>query len=410
MISTRKKTSMVSVAAILSFMLIAQLPAHYISANASPTNTITSDEEFENKVPYIPPHPQDSVQQDLIQRALNVEGVKSWSPIGWEPSVEWYGDSEPTPHWTKAIVKLKLAPGNGSPKYTCSENWIASIEFDLETNKITKEEYPSENNRECHKGSIEFEKPSQNARFVEESIPNMIPTADAGHTFLIGTQESVATANRYGAFALISTPQIDDANIWNEMNWYVSHTLNQDFGSPTPSFLQVGYLLTTLDGCTGCNITPDAAQFVYVDSSYWGDAQPRKISMTYTENNNAIAYIICDAGSKIKERIWHNGNFFSRDSSVDCGTKTTNITTDNSVFFENANTNTSSTWADEIETSVKAWNAKEYTSTTSYQNWADSLNKKKNCSGSFSSTTLISGNLKAGGTATWSLSSMDAAC
>lgn len=408
MTSIKKRTSIATIAAFLSVILMAQMPAYTASVNAVTPDTITSDEEFESKLPYIPPHPEESVQQNLIQRALDVEGVKNWSASGWEPSIDWYGVSDPTPHYTKAIVQLKLAPGKGTPKYTCSENWVASVEFDLKTDQITKADFPSENNRECHKGNIELGPIKQSAEI--EPQPNLIPQAAALHTFLTAQQSSVATNNRYGAFTYLSTPQIDDANIWTEMNQYVSHTLNQDFGSPTPSFLQVGYILTTVAGCTGCNISADAAQFAYVDSAYWGDYQPRKINITYNENNSAIAYIICDTGTKIKERLWSNGNFFSRDSSVDCGTKVTTDPYNNSVFFENANTNTSSTWADEIETSVKAYTAKEYTSTSSYSNWASSANKKVDCSAGKTSTTLISGSLASAGTATWSLSTMDAAC
>jgi hypothetical protein len=391
-------------------MLIVQLPAN--SNNTA--NAIVSDAVFEEKLPYIPPVPETSIQDSLIQRALNVEGVKNWSVSGWEPSIDWYGVSEPTPHWTKAIVQLKLDNGKGSPKYACSEGWVSSIEFDLESNKITKEDYPTEQKRACYKGDIVLERPSQQIQSGDleiQSMPSFIQTADAAHTFLLGTQQSVSTNNRYGAFAYISTPSIDNANIWTEMNQYVAHTINQDFATSPATFLQVGYLLTTVSGCSGCGITADDAHFAYVDEGYWGDLQPRKINITYTENSNAIAYIICDAGTKIKEQLWHNGNFFTRNSSVNCGTTNTTSTTDNSVFFENANTNTSSTWSDEVETSVKAWNAKEYTSTTSYQNWSDSINKKINCSGSITTTTLITGNLKAAGTATWSgLSSMDAAC
>lgn len=218
------------------------------------------------------------------------------------------------------------------------------------------------------------------------------------------------TENRYGAFTTLSTPRIDDPQIWTDMNAFTSHTINQLFGNPTPSFLQVGYVLTTVGGCSGCNISADAAHFAYVDSAYWGDEQPRKISVTYTENSSAIAYIICDAGTKVKNRLWSNGVFFSRDSSVDCGTDVVNDAANNSVFFENANTVASSTWADEIETSIKAYTAKEYDTTTSFQNWEGFAKTKVNCSGVPSSTTLISGSLLAGGTATWSVSTMDAAC
>jgi hypothetical protein len=235
----KKQSTTMLLATILSIVLLAQLPASNIAASQ-----VASDEEL-NKLPQFPAEPNDAIEQNLVQQALNVEGVKNWSSFGWEPNVQYVGISDPTPHWTKAYVELKLAPGKGNPKHACSESWVATIEFDLESNKITKEDYPTENNRACAKGNIVFEKPSQNAKFVEEPTPSIIPTASAGHTFVIGTQKYAATANRYGAFAYLSTPQIDDPTIWTSFNHYVSETLNQDFVGTTPSFLQVGYLLTT---------------------------------------------------------------------------------------------------------------------------------------------------------------------
>lgn len=173
----KKKASITTITVFLGVMLMSQLTAHTSIVNAATPETIMSDEEFESKLPYIPPHPDESVQQRLIQQALNVEGVKNWSASGWESSIDWYGVAEPTPHYTKAIVQLKLAPGKGTPKHSCSENWIASIEFDLNTEKITKADYPTEQNRECYKGKIEM-----GPIKIVNSKPNLIPSADAAHT------------------------------------------------------------------------------------------------------------------------------------------------------------------------------------------------------------------------------------
>lgn len=398
---TTTKISTVLLASVLAAIAITQITETNFASDAA---TVTG-QDVRDKFPKIPL--SDVQEQELGERAKQVDGVKSFSPSGWEfAGIEYYGVTEPIPEWTNAVVTLKLVDQSRAIKQ-CEYNIYATVDFELETGKITDSRFPTIDT-ECKKGISLGRSTSAVQSETENPIPKFIPQADAGSYYYAATNEN---AGKYGGWVFMTTPTIDETEIYDGMNHYLGFTFNQDFGAS--KFLQGGWLVTTEEGCINCGIDAESTNMVYVDEAWWGDAQPRKMAgTTYADNSQAIVYILCDeTETEYQIKMWYSSTMYTRVSGVDCDNSTTGAVTDNSVFIENANTGSSSAWADDITTVVKAWAADEYDTPTSTQDWQDSLAKKRNCSGSISTTSDIDGNLENSNTATWdSLSSAGVAC
>lgn len=386
------KISLLVLASVLPVLLLAQ----------TPESTYQSYAEVKIDAAYVAEHfPEvgvtDLQKQSFVDKALNVDGVKAYATSGWEyGDIEYYGVTEPLPKFTNAVVTLKLTDQKNAIK-SCENNIYATVDFDLGTGKIVESVFPTKDTV-CREGislgrTVQLEVPEK-----EELIPEFIPQADAASQYYIATNDNTG---KYGGWVWMTTPTIDDNDIFDDMDEYLGFTFNQDFG--TDKFLQAGWLLTTKEGCTGCDIDADSKNMVYVDEAHWGDLQPRKMAgTTYIDNSSAIVYIICLSGDIDYQIImWYGSTLYIRDSGVDCDESTTGLATNNSVFIENANTVSSSTWADDITSVVKAYSADEFNTQTTLQPWQDSSAKGVSCAGHKYNTSYIDGDLENSNTAEW---------
>lgn len=123
------------------------------------------------------------------------------------------------------------------------------------------------------------------------------------------------------------------------------------------------------------------------------------------------AEVICSAGSNYKVQAAYGAQLFVHNSAVPCTTKQQGSEISNSVFFENSNTVASSNWSGDITSTVRGNNASELLNGV-WKQWQTSSDKDKTCTGTvINPSTVMTGNIKLGGTATWSsLSNMPRAC
>lgn len=417
--TSKTKIIRISLSAITAALLIMQMSSIGISSNfanaSAGQSEITVTQQTENIPPKLPETNLTQAQKDnLIDIAMNAPKLKSLANSGWKfITFEYYGVTEPVPEWTSVKVQFKL-PKEIKTRLNCDKIG-GYVEIDLKTNEIIDSYVPDET-VDCN-GSITFGRPSDS--HDKTGIPEFVPRADAitSTNGLLGSlQNDVVSAAKYGGWATLSTPNIDDTDIYTatHMDKFVGFLYNQDFG--TLKYLQTGWLVTAVNGCAGCNISAGNKYLVYVDESTWGDLEAHKITasngIAYVEGNSDLAQILCNGGSNYRIQATSNGKSFQIDSQVPCGTATTNNAFDNSVFFENKNTLASSSWSGDITSSVTASGAKEYDTTTHFQNWSASDKKYQTCGANaqIGTTTAITGSLAAGGTATWATLSATPDC
>lgn len=392
----------ISLSAITAALLIMQMSSvgfNFNTANAIPTESV---QKQTNPIPELN---LTQVQKDeMIQKALATPKLKNLSNSGWKyVTIDYLGVTEPIPEWKSVVLHFNL-PKEFKTRLNCDKSLEATVEIDLKTNQVISSNVPDEST-DCN-GSIVFGRPSS-GRDQTIDLPPIIPKASAvtsTNGLLLAMQNDVSTA-KYGGWTTVSTPSIDDTDIYTHMDKFVAHLYNQDFG--TGKYLQVGWLATTIDGCVGCNIAADNKYLVYVDESTYGDLEAHKITgvnaPTYTEGSTAYIQILCNGASHYRIQSTSGGKTFVTESLVNCGTGTTSSPADNSVFFENKNTVTSSTWSGDITSAVTATATKEYDTTSHFQNWIASDKQYQTCGAgaTFGTTTAITGSLTAGGTATW---------
>ena len=397
------KISLLLLGAVLPVLLLAQIPGSSFESHAA----IEIDAEYVKE--NFPDVNISEAQKDtFLERAKVVDGVKTFSASGWEyADIEYYGVTEPVPKFTNAVITLKLADQSRALTQ-CEYGLYAQVDFDIESGKIVDSIFPAADTK-CEKGfELGRSQPLELPDEKESPIPDFIPQADASNYYHAATNDNTG---KYGGWVFITSPTVDENDIYDDMDEYLGFTFNQDFG--TGDFLQTGWLITTKAGTTGSNISADSVNMVYVDEAHWGDLQPRKMAgTTYQDNSSAILYIHCDTGdTDYQIEMWYGSTLYNRDSGVECTNTTTGAATDNSVFLENANTVTSSDWSDDITTVVKAYAADEYDTSTSTQVWQDGSAKYVNCSGSIGSTSAIDGDLENNNTAEWdAISAMGVAC
>jgi len=335
----------------------------------------------------------DEKKLTALDKAMNYPELQKiangWKQIG----VNYYGTIEPF-EVTSIEYTMKL-PSGIQNNLNC-DRLMAKIQIDLNTQEVISKNIPNQNT-DCN-ASLELGRPSDQSNSVQ--IPTWIPTASAAGTtsgYLIAEQGS--SSGRYGGFGFITTPTIDDTNIYANMDQFVAFTYNQDIGN---KYKQVGWIVTTVDGAPGSGIYADNKYMAYVDETETGNLESQKINIGYVENSSGTVYVNC-SGSVYHIQLWHNSQWFSHPTSTACTATNTSSPGDNSVFMETKNTWASSNWDQDIDSTVKAWSFKEWDSSSSYSNWNSSGNKKLTCGDPpiLTSTTAITGSLASGGTATW---------
>ncbi|MBI3639153.1 MAG: hypothetical protein HY223_02450 [Thaumarchaeota archaeon] len=406
-----KSIARISLSAITIVLLITQMSSMgFIPNIANASSSVTADSMKQQTNP-IPELALTKVQKDgMIQKALEVTKLKNLSSSGWEyVTMDYLGVTTPTPEWKSVVLHFKL-PKEFKTELNCNRDLEATVEIDLKTNQVISSDIPDKST-DCN-GSIVFSKPS-----YDTDLPTFVPQASALTTtngLLLAIQGDATLSSMYGGWTTISTPTLDETNLYSHMDKFVAHLYNQDFG--TGKFLQVGWLATHIAGCPGCNIAANGKYLVYVDQSTFGDTEAHKVTgtnaPTYTPGSSAYVQILCNGASHYRIQVTSGGKFFVGESLVNCGTGTATNSPSNSVFFETKNTVASSSWSPYITSAVTGTSTKEYDTTTTIKNWDSSPEQYQTCGANaqFGVTSAITGTLTSGLTATWATLSATPHC
>lgn len=409
---TNKKSLYSLFAATLIFSLILASVGNNLAANAVtlPTEKIPG--------PVIPQTPEfsNNERQQLMTDAMNVPGIKAWSDKWQYNYIDFVGTTEPTPRWERAILHLYLPANAESPK-TCDIGWESIVEFNLNTHKITNSYYPTQST-ECHKGVVKLGDPEQQS--IESNL--FIPTASAiatRNSFSAATMEDVLNTGNsiQGVIAEILTPSYNGQ--FSHMDGFVGQLANLRLSAtPGQNYLQSGWIIASA-GCTsscGDLVQPNSKVLVWADSSVspfnsdahvFGWPSPP----TWVNGQTLTAEVLCIGGTNYKVQAAYGTTLLAHTSNVPCTNKAQGSEITNSVFFENGNTVSSANWKNDITSTVRATNTSEKLN-GSWSQWQNSKDKDQTCTGSrIDPSTVMTGNVKLGGTATWSnLGNMPVGC
>lgn len=416
-LQTRKNIMYSALIATLTIVLMIPAGTLANAANSIDPTTTSNDKKptsMPEKQAKLYPEPDMTQEQkdSVINKALSYQGVKEWSSNGWEyVNMGFFGKTTPELKWETAIVHLKLPHGKGSPLVQCGYGWGATIGINLETNEVEYAYYPKKSSHQCEgpTAMIDFDKTAENP------MPEFIPTAEAtNHVtpgFLIARQNDVTAGNIEGSWANLNTPSFN-TQIYNDMNQFIAFLVNQKWNNIDPTWVKSAWAISTVAGCSGCGFGANESFLAYADTSTHGNNFLRKVpGFTWSGGTTEVAQTLCDgSGTKYKMQITYGENAWQQATDVNCGTPQSSDVNNNSVFFENWNTGSSSNWANDITGTVKASLAKEMDSNNTIKDWSTSQNREVSCTGVASTTSGISGSLANAGTATWSPSSTPQAC
>lgn len=164
---------------------------------------------------------------------------------------------------------------------------------------------------------------------------------------------------------------------------------------------QAGWVLSSLGG--------NSANIVYVDFSKTGNfnAIPTTIEWKEAYTSDIQGEIDCSQGPGNYTIILQNGtNTATHTTDIGCSTAQNKLDlTDNSVFFESADNDTTQNWPSDITGSVSASSATEAkNSINNPVSWSSSHNVDIPCTGyaHLFASKVITGSLDSSGSATWS--------
>lgn len=354
-------------------------------------------------------------ESEIINAAMNAEGVKEWSPTGWKyVSMDFLGVTEPELKWQTAIVHLQLPPGSGNPPAECFQGWWATIDVDLATYSVKQVGVPNIDSHQCQ-SDIKFADPDLVG--AEAQFPAFVQTASAvpaNPGFLLLEENDVTSYNIYGNLAYFKTPAYNTA-IYNHMDYYIAELIN--WKSSTNMLAQEGWMITTVAGCTTCGseaIPADSGVLVYADQSVYGNLEAHKIpgsGFNWVNGRVLLGETICNGGSNYLQSVGYGSSIWNHNTSISCSNADNNSQISNAGYFENWNTVSSSNWASDITDPVTMYSAYEGRgATNTWYTWINSSNQQKTCGGSVGSTTAVSGSLAGGGTATITPSGVPVAC
>lgn len=339
---------------------------------------------------------------EIIEEALDVPGLKEWSSDGWEfVSMDFMGETKPEGsevEWERAIVYLHLPDGAGDPPEECFQGWPATIGVNLETGEVEDAGFPTEESHECTSGIV-----------LDD------PDAAAKPSFVLAEADDVASNDIYGNIAYLKTPSYKP-EIFDHMDRYIAHLLNQKWKTfPTQYMTQIGWLITTVEGCASCGygyIPANSSAIAFTDTSVFGNLEAHRIPVEWEPDGEMLAETICSDDENYLISVLYDGKIFNHNTKVPCDSADNDSKVSNSVFFENWNTVESLSWAQDITGKVQAHSAYEFMH--SYKNvtpWVSSTNEEQACDSSRGPTAVIDGNLASGNVATWSeLSKVPSAC
>jgi hypothetical protein len=361
---------------------------------------LDQDEYREVKVVSNPKLTQEE-RRYLMGEALNTEGLKEWSNVGWEVvGMDFVGETEPLPRWEKAIVYLHLPVGAGNPPVHCQQGWHAVVDVSFEVGKVSDAGLPTILSHECSSPII-LQEPSNG--------DDSAAISGARPSFVIAETDDVISNEIYGTAAYLKTPSYN-SSIFQSMDSYVAFLLNQKWStSPTQHMTQIGWLISTIEGCTDCGsqqIPKNNATLAFADSSVFGNLEAHRIPLFQWENDEElIAGTWCNEESEYTIWAQYGVRVFNHNTNIPCEKYDNDSKVSNSVFLENWNTAASSSWTDhigEIEAhSAVTFRAEDANQNAVLRNWEQSTNEVQDCSGVRQTTVAVRDDLTLGKTAVW---------
>jgi hypothetical protein len=395
-----------SIALALVFFSSTMLPG----AMASDTNRQAASSATTAAVKVMPLLPvlADAKHQELFNIAKNVPGVKAWSADGWQYlGSDFIGTADG--QWTSARVQLKLPPTHQASQ-NCSEGWFAVVQINLETMEVEEADYPSTTNAICEGlifgGPVVLTTPSEStaANFI---IPQAFATTTQPGRAIAKDDDVSAwfAPSFYGELSHLRAPTISTSGLFGHMDHSVQYLLNTWFNTSPSKLTQIGWTASKTAGCSGCGISANTVDLVVVDESAWGNQYPHNTGLSYTTGTarDITAQSICQSNGVYGLEMLYNGQSYGHYTTVSCTVPMRADSWNNSVFFENSNTDSVGTeWAPYITSSVYAYSSYHASgSTTNWVTWGSSANRDTTCAIDYASTVITSGNLASGGTATW---------
>lgn len=327
---------------------------------------------------------------EIIKEALDVPGVKEWSSDGWEfISMDFVGETKSDEvKWESALVYLHLPDGAGDPPEECFQGWMATVNVNLESGEVEDSGFPTSESHNC----------------TSEVVLDD-PDAAAKPSFVIAGADDVVSNDIYGSVAYIKTPSYEP-EIFDHMDRYIAHLLNQKWKTfPAQEMTQVGWLITTVEGCASCGygyIPANSSVLTFTDTSVFGNLEAHRIPVEWEHDDEMLAETIChDANYLISVR--YDERIFNHNTKISCENADNDSKISNSVFFENWNAVESSSWAQDITGKVEAHSAHQLMhSSKNFTPWMSSTNEEQTCDSSREPTTIIDGNLASRNVASWS--------
>ncbi|MDE1814245.1 MAG: hypothetical protein KGH87_02095 [Thaumarchaeota archaeon] len=369
--------------------------------------------------PYFPPTPEftSSEMDKFVANAKNVPGIKAWSDKWQLGYLDFNGVSTPTPQWNQMIMHLHIPSDTSAPK-ACDIGWESIVVFDLATKSIVKT-YAPDNSTPCHRESISFSDPDLSKDSVESNAFLPIASATVAHNgYSSATQDDILGPNiLQGTIANIYTPTF--SGTYTHMSGFVAQLVNARF-SPTAGqdYAQGGWIIAHYGCSTSCGDLVQANSKVIT----WADNSVTPFTLAphvfgypsppaWTNGQVETSEVLCSGSSNYKIQASYGSNLYVHTTGVPCTGQQYGSEITNSVYVENNNTMTFTSWPSDITSAVKADSANEKLNGV-WNQWQTSSDKDLTCGGSVvSPSTAMTGNIKLGGTATWgTLSNVPYAC
>jgi hypothetical protein len=345
-------------------------------------------------------------KEEIIEEAMSVRGVREWSPEGWRfVGMDFVGkEKSDRVEWERAIVYLYLPDGAGDPPQECFQGWSATIEVSLETMEAEDSGYPTKSSK-CTSDIVLKDPVTEMFEGLSSLFAHQAGKASVNPSFVIAEAGDFTTNDVYGNTAYLKTPSYEP-EIFDHMDRYIAHLLNQKWKtSPTEHMAQVGWLITTVEGCADCGaerIAENTGVLVFTDTSLFGNLEARRIPFEWKADENLLASTTCNDEANYLISVQYDSRVFNHNTNVPCKSADNDSGTSNSLFFENWNTVESSSWAQDITGKVEAHSASAFiNSHEQLSHWTSSTNREQRCDNSRGSTTVISESLSGGKAASW---------
>ncbi|HET7336860.1 MAG TPA: hypothetical protein VFJ23_03095 [Candidatus Nitrosotalea sp.] len=327
-------------------------------------------------------------KQKIIDTAMNLKAIKAWSDQWQFATMNFKGEKNSSGiNWNEAVVVLHLPPNSSAP-VKCDIGWVAGVRIDISTDKVIGAWYPTLESHQCHDITLDHS-------HDKKHDPPGYSTA---------TQNDVnSTTSYYGNSAVLQTPSYS-SSIFSDMNQLVAQILNARWNvscySDSECFTQVGWLITVPSISSG-GISSNSADIVYVDESTTGNKVPINTNLGWQNGGTEDVSLTCGSSGDVAISITYGTSTYYANTHISCSTTQYNDVLNNSIFFENHNTSSYTSWPSDITGTVDATSAEEYNSGGTGSNWSTSHNVDLDCSGTVTQSSVITGDLTSGNTATW---------